>query len=219
MIVSNIKNRIAGPVVVVLTAVVVVWAWVNVLMVASGWMSNGYHLMSQHLAGAVFLLVVLLPYHRFVAPIGFGRIWQRASVLPAVAVLALYSVEFGYEQLTAQPPEIWVQQLLMLPPLQLASAFFTILILAPVSEEIIFRGIILNVFRTSRTWTLWAGVVIIALVFAAIHTQYRHLSTLMELMVLSAIFAWARFRSGGLALPVMLHAFASALAVIFTLLS
>ncbi|HAT7610296.1 TPA: CPBP family intramembrane metalloprotease, partial [Citrobacter freundii] len=164
--------------VVVLTAVVVLWAWLNILRVASGWMSNGYHLMSQHLAGAVFLLVVLLPYHLFIAPIGFGRIWQRASVLPAVAVLAVYTIEFGYEQLMGQPPEIWVKQLLMLPPLQLASVFFTILILAPVSEEIMFRAIMLNVFRTSRAWTLWAGVVIIALLFASIHTQYRNLSTL-----------------------------------------
>ena len=96
--------------------------------------------------------------------------------------------------------------------------FITILVLAPVGEEILFRGVLLNVFRTTHAWTLWVGVVIISLVFASVHSQYQNLSTLAEMVALSGIFAWARIRSGGLLLPILLHSFASVLGTVFSLI-
>jgi membrane protease YdiL (CAAX protease family) len=101
----------------------------------------------------------------------------------------------------------------------LVSAFLAILVLATLSEEILFRGVLLNVFHTSRPWTLWVGVVNVALIFATVHSQYRDMSTLAEMMALSAIFAWARIRSGGSLLPVLLHALSSVLGVLFTVMS
>ncbi|WP_258307694.1 CPBP family intramembrane glutamic endopeptidase [Pantoea ananatis] len=96
--------------------------------------------------------------------------------------------------------------------------FITIIVLAPVGEEILFRGVLLNVFRTTHAWTMWVGVVIIALLFTSFHSQYQNLSTLAEMMALSAIFAWARIRSGGLLLPILLHSFASILGTVFSII-
>lgn len=112
---------------------------------ASSWALHhfpyGFHLVVEHLAGCIFLLVASVAYHRWIAPIGVGSVRQRGSVLPAIAVLAVYTVEFSYGKLTGQPPEMWVVNLLKQPLWQLVSVFITILALAPVGEEIPFIGI------------------------------------------------------------------------------
>lgn len=201
-------------------AVAIACVWFVVMSKVGDWalfnLPLGYNLFVQHLTGVAVLLAVIPPYHRWMASLEWGRAWQRTSLLPAVAVLAVYSLEHVFAKFTGQPPETWVEEVLSRPPWQLLSVFVTILLLGPVSEEIVFRGVLLNLFRTSRPWTLWAGIVFTALLFAAVHPQYHHLSTLIELMSLSLIYGWARLRSGGMALPILLHSFSSALAVIFT---
>lgn len=220
MIVSRFRHPVVGAISVLAVAVMTAWVWLEILSVAGNWARTqfpfGYHLMTVHLAGTAFLLPVAMACHRWISPIGIGRIRQRASILPAVAVFAVYAMEYGYGKLTGLPPEIWVVELLNQPLWPLLSVFLTILLLAPLGEEILFRGILLNVFRTERAWTYWSGVVIVSLIFGAVHSQYQNLSTIIEMVALSVIFAWARLRSGGLALPVLLHTFAAVLAVIIT---
>ncbi|WP_211029400.1 CPBP family intramembrane glutamic endopeptidase [Aeromonas dhakensis] len=201
-------------------AVVTVGAWWWGLIQVSSWAVDNnfadYHLFLEHLAGVFFLLIVVVPYQKWIATLGVGHVLHRNSVLPSVAVLVVYLSDYWYSKYTNLPPESWVVDLLNQPYLQLLSVFFTILVLAPISEEILFRGILLNIFFESRVWVFWAGVVLMAIIFSAIHPQYQHVNTFLQLMALSAIFSWARLRSGGLMLPILLHSLASLLAVFFT---
>ncbi len=216
----NNKISIFRTVIVIIAAIVITKGWFTVLDHASDWaLLNGYrnyYLAASHLTGMAFLLIIALPYHRWLAPLGFGKVWQRSSVLPAVAVVTIYLVEYIYGNLTGGTPEKWVVELLNQPFSQLSAVFLTIFVLAPISEEIVFRGVILNVFRSSRTWTLWVGIVLISVLFTSIHHQYQNISTFVEIISISIIFAWARIRSGGLMLPIMLHSLTAMLAVIFT---
>lgn len=76
----------------------------------------------------------------------------------------------------------------------------TIFILAPLNEETLFRGIMLNVFRSRYCWTMWLGALITSLLFVAAHSQYQNLLTLAELFLVGLITSVARIRSGGLLL-------------------
>lgn len=216
----NYKKSVFQTLIVLIAAIVITLGWFKVVGHASNWaLFHGYanyYLMVSHLAGMLFLLVLVAPYHFWVAQIGVGNIWQRSSLLPTLAVVVVYFAEYSYSKLTGAGQEKYVQELLSKPPEQILALFLTILILAPVSEEIVFRGVLLNIFRSSRIWTLWVGVVIIALLFTYIHNQYQNISTFIEIFAISIIFAWARIRSGGLMLPILLHSMASMLAVIFT---
>lgn len=220
MTVSRFKNPVAGVITVIVAALAIAWLWFVILGKASYWTTlhfgYSYHLLGEHLAGCCFLIVTGIAYHRWVAPLGIGRVTLHGSIAPAVAVFAVYTIDYAYGKITGQPAESWVVELLNQPLWPLVSVFITILLLAPLGEEIMFRGVLLNVFRTSRPWTIWPGAIVIAVVFAAAHPQYRNLSTILELAALSVIFSWARLRSGGLALPVLLHSFAAVLAVIYT---
>lgn len=213
-------NRFVGLMVLLAAAVVIVGGWWWGLVQVSRWAIDNnfadYHLFLEHLAGVLFLLIVVTPYQRKIATLGIGRVLHRNSVLPSVAVLAVYLIDYWYSKSTSLPPEAWVVDLLNQPRLQLFSVFLTILVLAPISEEILFRGVLLNIFFVSRIWVFWAGVVLMSTIFSIIHSQYQHLHTFMQLMALSVIFAWARLRSGGLMLPILLHSLASMLAVFFT---
>ncbi|MDE9436126.1 CPBP family intramembrane metalloprotease [Xenorhabdus bovienii] len=135
-------------------------------------------------------------------------LWLGASVI------ILYLVIGVIDQLVGIPPEPYVSQILSQSGGALITTYITILVLAPVCEEIIFRGMFLNMFKSTRPWTLWLGVFITSVIFSGIHMQYRHISTFMEIFILALILAIARIRSGGLLLPILLHAEASLMAVI-----
>lgn len=70
----------------------------------------------------------------------------------------------------------------------------TIFILAPLNEETLFRGIMLNVFRSRYCWTMWLGALITSLLFVAAHSQYQNLLTLAELFLVGLITSVARIK-------------------------
>lgn len=205
--------------IVVVTSVAIFIFWT--LLLALVYSSAKSHGLSEDackmlgaLSGVVFLLVIAIPYHKWIAPLEVGRALQRRSILPMILVVVLYLSCFGYETLIGQPPEPWMVDFLGQSQWQMFLALITSLVLAPIGEEILFRGILLNMFCSSRTWVLWSGVVLVALFFAWIHHQHTSISTTVQLFALSVVFSWARLRSGGLLLPVLLHALASVLGIV-----
>ncbi|MCS5514715.1 CPBP family intramembrane metalloprotease [Pseudomonas qingdaonensis] len=83
----------------------------------------------------------------------------------------------------------------------------------PLGEELAFRHFLLNLFPFRKP--LWAVVAIVvsALAFAAIHLQYTFRSTVVLLFILALMLAYARIRTGGLLVPMAMHACASTLAL------
>jgi len=80
-----------------------------------------------------------------------------------------------------------------------------VVLLAPVYEEILFRGFVLQGFLQWAPRQRAVCALLTSLLFAAIHTQYAHWQTLIALMLLSLLLCAARLVSGGLALPIILH--------------
>lgn len=83
-------------------------------------------------------------------------------------------------------------------------------IVAPMYEELIFRGILWSAIaeQFSSQHSKRRGVVIASiitsLIFATIHLQYG-LYEISTIMVLALIFCYARIKSGSLLLPMLLH--------------
>ena len=205
--------------IVVVTSVAIFIFWT--LLLALVYSSAKSHGLSEDackmlgaLSGVVFLLVIAIPYHKWIAPLEVGRALQRRSILPIILVVVLYLSCFGYESLNGQPPEPWMVDFLGKSGWQMFLALVSSLVLAPIGEEILFRGILLNMFGSSRTWVLGIGVVLVALFFAWTHTQYKSTSTAVQLFALSVVFSGARLRSCGLLLPVLLHTLASVLGIV-----
>ncbi len=87
---------------------------------------------------------------------------------------------------------------------------FALVIVAPVYEELVFRGIlwqaIAEQFLGQHSAARGAVVasVLTSLIFATIHLQYG-IYEISTIIVLALIFCYARFKSGSLLLPMLLH--------------
>jgi membrane protease YdiL (CAAX protease family) len=90
--------------------------------------------------------------------------------------------------------------------------FFSILVVAPVGEELVFRGFFLEGLRHSRLGNTGA-VLIAALVWASVHLQYE-LFYIGQVFVLGLLLGVARVRARSVVPPILMHALFSAIAVL-----
>lgn len=110
------------------------------------------HLFLSHGAVLVYLLCVFLVYRRWIAPLYVGEfLLGKALALPAEPFMTKLFAEKSI--------------------LDVSLTLLTIFILAPLNEETLFRGIMLNVFRSRYCWTMWLGALITSLLFVAAHSQ------------------------------------------------
>ncbi len=78
-------------------------------------------------------------------------------------------------------------------------------LLAPVVEEIIFRGMLLS--RLMRSMSMWWAIIAQAAVFAGIHlVDPSAIAALPGLFLIGVALGYAAIRSGSLSLPIFLHA-------------
>jgi len=95
----------------------------------------------------------------------------------------------------------------------LFSRIVLLVIVAPVTEELLFRGIILRGFLSRHRPTV--AVVLTAVLFAALHANpWQFVSSLF----LGIAFGWFYMRTGSVWLCVLAHAFSNGLAIACTLL-
>ena len=88
---------------------------------------------------------------------------------------------------------------------------FAMVIVAPIYEELIFRGLLWSAIAeqfaassdTEHRGAMVASLVT-SLIFAVIHLQYG-LYEISTIMVLALLFCYARIKSGSLILPMLLH--------------
>ncbi len=112
------------------------------------------------------------------------------------------------------------QQLLEDATLGGASTVLTLVVavvMAPVIEETIFRGVLFQALR-SRIG-LWPGALISGLAFAAVHLEVTQLAYSAGLAALGMFFAWVFHRFGSLLVPILAHAAFNAVSLGLTIVS
>jgi len=89
-------------------------------------------------------------------------------------------------------------------PVALMLYWLTLVVTAPVAEEIIFRGFLMRGLSESRLGMI-GTIVLTAAAFAVIHVQYN-LPNMFMVFSLGLLFGVMRWRSGSTLLTIMLHA-------------
>ena len=168
-------------------------------------------LFGGHFLGLVLLLVIIPLYNKLPRKIEIGTLFSKSSVLPIMSVFIIYLVSTAYDLLSGTHQEIWVKLMVQAPWPYAIPVFLTILVLAPLGEEIAFRGYLANAFPLEKKWGVIASAFVTATLFSYIHFQYAHLVSFLEIVALGFVFIWARIRSGGLGLPIFLHFLAGVL--------
>jgi membrane protease YdiL (CAAX protease family) len=83
---------------------------------------------------------------------------------------------------------------------ELVMVFVTIVILAPLAEELLFRGFIFKGVR--RTLPFWPTAIIVSLLFGLVHGQ---INVGLDVFALSMVLCWLRERTGSLWPGIALH--------------
>jgi len=177
-------------------------------------------LSSLVLYAAILILVIGFLLTRGINPVSaFGLRWRewRAEIvsIPVALVLALpfiYLAQFAAYQISGPNtnPQPIVEFLLDHAGWgdRLAVAAVAV-VLAPLTEEVIFRGCLYGVAR--KFAGRWPAIIFTAVVFALIH---GHLPSLPGLMILAVTLALVYERTGSLWAPVGLHALFNGLTVL-----
>lgn len=84
-----------------------------------------------------------------------------------------------------------------------AVAAFLIVIAAPLSEEMFFRGFMFGGLR--RSMSIWPAALISAAVWGSLHLGAGNIGVAIQLAVFGVILAWLYERSGTLWAPVLAH--------------
>lgn len=139
-------------------------------------------------------------YQQHHTDIPLGQLKPRQMLLFTGLLLAVIASQSLYLR-----QEGWIGEQLNHSDLTLVWFALAVVILAPVFEEILFRGFIIQAFLLWAPRQRIACALLASVIFAAMHTQYAHLQTVIALMVLSLLLCAARMVSGGLKLPIFLH--------------
>ncbi len=85
----------------------------------------------------------------------------------------------------------------------------SVVIIVPIYEELIFRGLLWQTtaeqFINKKTGAIFASV-LTASIFAVVHVQYDFFE-IVSIFILALILGYARYRSGSLLLPILMHIF------------
>ncbi len=137
---------------------------------------------------------------------------RRSDVVPGILIVTLlYLADYGAALWLGQPREPRMVRLYDgLTPAQIAVMLFSMPILAPIVEELVFRHFLLSVLPFKKSgWIAGLAVVVTAALFTYIHkTAYIYPTTFVLLFALGVVFAVARIRTDGVALSMGLHAYA-----------
>ena len=82
----------------------------------------------------------------------------------------------------------------------------TMVVIAPIYEEVMFRGILWSAVREQFEGAkgVWVTSLITSILFAIIHLQYE-IYEMSVIFLLALLLSYARARSNSLYLPIILH--------------
>jgi membrane protease YdiL (CAAX protease family) len=146
------------------------------------------------------------------------RHWPWDTARAVLAYLLILPVCHGLLQLMAfllpdalvRPHTLFVYMGQVGPAWQVLAVFSAVL-LAPVAEEVFFRGLLQSMVR-QYTGRPWVAVVLTSLFFAAVHAPLWH--TLPALFALSIVLGYNYERCGRLVPSVLIHVFFNGVAMV-----
>ena len=145
-------------------------------------------------------------------PLGRITLMQLAGVAVIALGAGVLLSDVGNLVAMLLPPPQWLLNLFTSKD-NLFSRIFLLVVIAPLTEEPLFRGIILR-GMLSRYQPATA-VTLSALLFAALHVDPWQL---LSAMAAGILFGWMYLRTGSLALCVLAHAMYNSLGVVFLLI-
>lgn len=155
--------------------------------------------------GLIALYSMIFLLKGYLAPLKLGNAFTRKSLPPTIAIIVTVLIGSAYIYVTNQKLEPAFIPLLQGSFFGLIPTILTFLILSPIAEEVLFRGIIINPLSSNSIY-YWFAATAISVAFSIYSTDlYVYKSSIIIYFIYLMIFYWARLVSGGILLPLLLH--------------
>jgi membrane protease YdiL (CAAX protease family) len=161
-------------------------------------------------AGVTAFLVLVARWRGPSAGAYLGLVWPRwYHIIISVALFVAFRL--GLEALSSSPSgarasaeSINAYRAIMGNPVALAVYWITVVVKAPVTEEIIVRGFLQRGWSESSIGT-GSAIFLSTLVFALAHTQYA-LPSIALIFLIGLVLSLIRWWTGSILLTILLHA-------------
>ena len=139
---------------------------------------------------------------------------QTKPLFLSIFLLAAFLLleEFYFYVLGIEMPESFIEFMLAEPILL---GFISVVVVAPIIEEFLFRGFLYSQLRRSFLKD-WGAVAVSSLVWTAIHFQYE-VGILFFLFLFGLFLGYFRIKYNSLLIPVALHALNNLIAFMLTI--
>lgn len=144
--------------------------------------------------------IAIRKYSTHYNDIKIGGIDTQSTLFLITFILILRVISAFYDK-----PEAWIESITTYSNLSFFLFSICVCFLAPIYEEIVFRGFLLNAFLLWWPKAKICGIVLTSILFSLMHTQYSSPTTFIELFTFSVILCYARIYKNGLLLPMLLH--------------
>ena len=147
--------------------------------------------------------------------LGFRGIAGRVFGLAALGWLAYLAVAFVLAPLLSPDQEDVTREIGTGDggALNIVIGAVLIAVVAPLSEEIFFRGFMFAGIR--RALPLWPAAIISGLIFGSVHLTGGNIGVAVQLAILGVILAWLYEHSGTLWTPILVHMLNNTIAFIY----
>jgi membrane protease YdiL (CAAX protease family) len=169
-------------------------------------------------APQIFLMWLYLRRDHRARKLGL-RDWGRLSIsrtlyitVGAIFLAAIFNVFYANIVLSGQPMQDEMTKLIASTPrtpLNISLIILAITVIAPIIEELLFRGLLQNALM--RHLPAWGAIIITAFAFSVIHFQ---LLAMPALMALGAAFGYIYYKTGSLKTTIILHMANNAFALV-----
>lgn len=159
-------------------------------------------------------IIAIKQYSRYYDDIKFGNADFKSILFFGSFTVLLYIISTFYPQ-----PELWLDSVSSYSKTAFILFSISTCILAPIYEEIMFRGFMLNSFILWGPRMKTIGIVCTSMIFSSIHYQNNSPTTFIYLFIFSVILCYARIHKKGLAVPIVLHGINNSWSIFLLLLS
>ena len=139
-----------------------------------------------------------------------GRILKWIALSLAVVFLfnILYALTLNFFGIEVPPDNFEELMPDKFTPSLLLWTYLTVTIIVPITEEIIFRGILYKAFR--QRWSVRLSIIISSAIFALIHMEFYRF---IPLMFIGAVAAYLLEKTKSIYIPIIFHAAINAMSI------
>ncbi|MEQ8238878.1 MAG: CPBP family intramembrane glutamic endopeptidase [Cyclobacteriaceae bacterium] len=136
--------------------------------------------------------------------------WRVVLLWVSLFIFLIAIEDYLFSQFSDSAVESWKEKY---TPLEMLLRGIGIVVLAPIAEELMFRGLLFWRIKNSPLST-YGAILIPAFLFTAIHIQYSELLTLAVIFIDGLFYGLARHFSKSVVLAIVLHSLSNLGAVL-----